>query len=332
MMIKSNVEEKFIKEVISSFDFKNANIRPIKTSGNVAYAIKTSKKEYFLRLSSSGQRGRSKNEIEAEIEFLKYLKKKHIPVSAPIKNKKGTSVISYNNHFGYIREFINGHDKQNPTNNEVRRFGELLGKFHNVIENFRTKNKRAHIFDIKTTRKHFIEDIPDIIKNGGSCKEKFIQLYKREINNLKLDKGLPKGTIHEDLGKRHVLWKGNEIVQMIDFDRSYYGPIILDLGQACRGWCFVDNWKKWSNSNFDSLLSGYSKYRKLNRHEQKSLIASIKFAVLERSLAFVLHYAYGERKKDEWSRGMDGLFKNLPAIVDNEKIINDIIRKIYERK
>ncbi|MBU2263161.1 hypothetical protein KJ750_00675, partial [Patescibacteria group bacterium] len=73
-------------------------------------------------------------------------------------------------------------------------------------------------------------------------------------------------------------------------DRSYYGKLIFDLGQACRGWCFVSDWKKWSNKNFRALIKGYEKERKLSSLEKKHLIDAIKFGILERGLAFALRY------------------------------------------
>jgi len=66
----------------------------------------------------------------------------------------------------------------------------------------------------------------------------FVIKFEKEISNLSFPKELPQGMIHEDLGKRHVLWQNNKISGILDFDRCYYGKLILDLGQAVRGWCF----------------------------------------------------------------------------------------------
>ena len=81
--------------------------------------------------------------------------------------------------------------------------------------------------------------------------------FRKEIFSLNFPKGLVRVRYMRTLGKRHVLWQNGKIAAIVDFDRSYFGFLILDLGEAVRGWCFVDNWRKWSDKNFKALIDGY---------------------------------------------------------------------------
>jgi len=289
--MKEKIPTSALNNILQGFDLGTVReIKPLVTSGNIAYTVETGDKTYVFRLSPSGARWRSKQEIDAELEIMDYLSKKKFPVSMSIIANNGNRIISWNKHFGYLREFIEAKPKLDPTIKEVKKFGELLGRFHNLVENYKTKNKRKHIWDLKETKKNFKQNKKIILKSNFAQKKDFIKIFEKEISQLNFPKDLPSGTIHEDLGKRHILWRGNEIVGVIDFDRSYYGRLILDFGQACRGWCFTDNWKKWSNKNFKALLDGYQSKRKLTDLEKKYLTDSIRFGILERSLSFCLRF------------------------------------------
>ncbi len=291
MLIKQKLPPAILKNLLKRFNLGIIKkIEPLATSGNISYIVYTNKKNYLLRLSPMGFRWRSMQEIDAELEIINYLLKKKFPVPKPITTQNGEQIISYKNHFGYLREFINARPKLNPTSDEVKQFGELLGQFHNLVKNYKTKHIRKHVWDLEETKKNFEQDKKMISKSNFGQKENFIKSFEKEIFSLNFPDGLSSGTIHEDLGKRHVLWHKNKIVGIIDFDRSYYGKLILDLGEACRGWCFVNNWNEWSNKNLYALINGYQNKKKLTNLEKKYLVDAIKFGILERSLSFCLRF------------------------------------------
>lgn len=282
--MKANITAKDIRKMLSQYDIgRIINIRKNKSWGNFSYNITTSTDKYTLRLCGSSARFRSRQEILAEIELINYLRRKRISTPASVANKSNQVLLSYKGLNGYLRKFCDGKKKMNPNKHELKIFGEMLSSFHNAVEGFKTKERREHAWDVTETKRFFEE-----IKTSLGDKDNFKKSYEQQLSRIKIPQALPKGMIHEDLGKRHVLWQKNKIVGIIDFDRSYYGPLILDLGQACRGWCFINNWKNWNNNNFKNLLSGYTKKRKLTLAEKKFLFTAIKFAILERALSFYL--------------------------------------------
>jgi homoserine kinase type II len=331
MLIKQTLSKNALKVILARFDLgKILKIEPVPTSGNIAYAIKTKDKKYFLRLSPEGKRARSQGEIAAELEFIRYLKKNKLPVVGPIKMKNGEEIIALVKHRGYLREFIRAEAKLAPSIKEIELFGEMLGWVHSVSQNYETKNKRKHIWNLSETQKYFIRKKQLILKSDFKGKNKFIDIFEKEIFSLDFPKKPPKGMIHEDLGKRHILWKKGKITAIMDFDRCYFGNLIDDLGQACRGWCFTDDWKKWSNDNFKALLRGYQKKRRLTNLEKHKLIDSIKFAILERALSFCVRYTEithdsKDREYALYSISPDGL---LGVIEKKRSNLEKIMKKL----
>jgi len=318
MLKKQKIPVKALGDILSNFDLdKIKKIKPFATSGNIAYIIKTNKGEYFLRLSPYGARWRSKKEILAEIELINYLYKNKFPIFVPLLARNNEPVISWRKHYGYIRRIIDGKAKLNPKTREVEIFGRALGFLHKLIKNYRTRYKRNHIWDLKQTRKYFEEDKKIILKSRFRNKKEFVDKFRENIYSLNFPNNLPSGTIHEDLGKRHIIWRKNKVAGFIDFDRSYYGKLVLDLGQACRGWCFVNDWKKWSNENFKALIRGYEKERKLSSLEKKHLIDAIKFGILERGLAFALRYILVTKDPEDEKYAWHSISNNgLMGIID----------------
>ena len=114
---------------------------------------------------------------------------------------------------------------------------------------------------------------------------------------------------------------------VLDFDRFYFAPLIFDLGQAIRGWCFLGDGQKWSQDNFKALISGYQTKRRLSPIEKKNLVDSIKFAVLERSLSFYSRYIYTTRDKAD----LDYAWFSLRQIMDILDKEGNRIEKILEK-
>lgn len=329
ILTKQELPSVTLKELLKKFDLGTIKkIKPLATSGNIAYIISTIKKNYLLRLSPLGFRWRSKQEIDAELEIINYLIKKRFPVPKPITAKNGGQIISWGNHFGYLREFINAKPKLNPNLEKVKQFGELLGIFHNLIDDYKTRHKRKHVWDLRETKKNFKHDKIIILRSNFAQKRNFIKRFEKEIFQINFPENLPSGTIHEDLGRRHVLWQRDKIIGIIDFDRSYYGKLILDLGQACRGWCFTNNWKRWDSKKFQALLRGYQSKRKLTNPEKKSLVDAIKFGILERSLSFCLRFIQVTNDPEDGKYALYSILENGPLgmVEENREKIEKFLK------
>jgi len=331
MLIIQELPLVVLKQLLRKFDLGVVKkVQPLATSGNISYIINTSGKKYLFRLSPFGFRWRSKQEIGAELEIINFLLKKKIPTPRPIITRGGEQIISWKNHHGYLREFIDAKPKLNPTLREIKQFGKLLGRFHNLVKNYETEHKRKHIWNLEETKKNFRQDEKLILKGDKGDfeqRKEFIKKYKKEIFSLNFPKNFPSGTIHEDLGKRHVLWQKDKIVGIIDFDRSYYGNLILDLGQACRGWCFTNNWRKWDNERFQTLLDGYQSKRRLSSLEKNFLVDAIKFGILERGLSFYLRFVttthdYEDKEYARYSISESGL---LGMVEKNREKIEEFL-------
>ncbi|MDP3990104.1 MAG: phosphotransferase [archaeon] len=297
------IVREFIKEKFKEQNEKILKINKLETSGNLTYKLKTAKKEYILRLCGIKKRQRTKNEVQAEVELINFLREKEIPVPKLI-NFRDDFVIILGDKAGICYEFIDGETTKKTTLTQCYLVGKMLGKIHNLTKNYKFKYPRKR-WGLEETRIKFGEVEGLFSTDEYLQKNNFIERLTSILNQLKFERNLPFGAIHEDLGKRHVLFKNNKINGLLDWDRSYSGPFILDLGQTIRGWCF-DDWKKLNHQKLTRLLDGYENQRKLSLIEKKSLLNAIKFAFIERVIAFVI-FAYNTNKKEYKNHAINDL-------------------------
>lgn len=326
MLRKEKILAGDLKKILTDYDLGEIiEVNPIPSSGNIAYLIKAEKGNFFLRICPSGPRYRSREEIASEIELLEYLSQNKFPVPVPYKKKNGQIIVFYKGKYGYLREYDDGEPFLNPNLDQIEQFGKILGQFHSLTAGFKTKNRRLHIFNSEETKKHFALNKKKIVHSKFKNATEFVSKVEKELDSMDFAQDLPSGMIHEDLGKRHVLWNKGKVASLIDFDRTYYGPLILDLGQALRGWCFVNNWTAWSNQNVRALLKGYQSKRKLTGTEKQFLFDAIKFGVLERSISFFLRFIEVTQDPKDAKFAYESAFDFLHMLEDNRDEFERII-------
>ena len=327
MLTKQKLPLPVLKKILKDYDLgKIKKIQPLATSGNITFLITTETGNFVLRLCPKGARWRSKEEILAELELIDYLLKNGFPAPRPVNKRGNQRVIGWQNHFGYLKEYGKGKVVLNPNLRQIQKFGKLVGWFHSLTKNYKTWHQRKHIWDLKETKKWFRQDKNKILNSNFKNAKEFVSKFEKEINSIFFPPRLPKGMIHEDLRKQHILWQNNKITSVLDFDRCYYGFLILDLGQAIRSWCFINNWTKWNNENLRAFVKGYIKRRKLKNIEKEYLFPAIKFAVLERALSFCLRYFEETKYKEDEKFAWYSIHKLLGILNDNKKEIQQIIK------
>jgi homoserine kinase type II len=276
------IERKFIE-----CGKKVKKVSKVETSGNRMYNVLTSSGEYVFRLCGNDARYRSREEIEAEVGLVNFLHSRDIPVIELLKIDEDF-VVSFGGRNGICYKFVDGEIAENPSLEQCYSVGKMLGMIHSATKDYEFCYPRKE-WGIEKTREKFCEVESLFLCDEFLCKYDFVERIKVVLDRLRFD-GLPRGPIHEDLGMRHVVFVDKDIGSVLDWDRSYTGFYVLDLGQAIRGWCF-DGWEKLNLKKFESFLNGYEGERKLSRDEKDALLDAVKFAFVERAIAFAV-YAY----------------------------------------
>ncbi|HEX3593780.1 MAG TPA: phosphotransferase, partial [Polyangiaceae bacterium] len=94
------------------------------------------------------------------------------------------------------------------------------------------------------------------------------------------DRTAPSGVIHGDLFRDNVLWQGERIAALIDFESVSHGPFAFDLMVTIHAWCYGD---AFCPELVSALLGGYHGVRRLEAAERAALavegaLAALRFA------------------------------------------------------
>jgi homoserine kinase type II len=79
---------------------------------------------------------------------------------------------------------------------------------------------------------------------------------------------LPRGVIHGDLFRDNVLWQGDRIVALLDWESASDGMLVYDLAVTLLAWCCGDS---FDFTLARALVAGYRELRELSPLEWTGL-------------------------------------------------------------
>ena len=193
-------------------------------------------KKYILRIATHSTDHLFRT--VGEMEWLKFLHERGIPVSMPLPMKDGRLVVSleFNNKYHAVCAFEKAKgshfERNNPktwNQNVIENFGFVMGSMHRETKEFQPSDKRykrgefdgGDIDGTDVLEKTFSQ-IPAIHEYANNLIPKLLALPKTKDTY---------GLIHNDLHPSNFLVKNNKI-HVFDFDDSIYGYFALDIGIA----------------------------------------------------------------------------------------------------
>jgi homoserine kinase type II len=109
---------------------------------------------------------------------------------------------------------------------------------------------------------------------------KIMRTLEDEIDYLTqyLEGKLPKGIIHGDLFSTNLLFRGDKLTAMLDFEAACRGKFIFDLATAVNALCFVDGY--YSLERFRYVMQGYESVRTLSLAEWDAFPNELRYSSL----------------------------------------------------
>lgn len=311
MVEKIKLEEKSISKILEKYDLgKVLEVYLIKKgSVHSNHVLTTTKGKFILRVYQE----RTNEQIILEMKLLKRLSNVALPIPKVILNMKKEFITEYENKKIGIFTFLEGeHIKdKDATLKQIESIGFYMGKFHKNLEGFKPKEVLSkHNYDEKWVRQLLVnvkKDLPDLPIS--------YQKYVLEtLDNLKISQ-LPQGLNHGDLHDDNVLFKGDNVSGILDFDDCFYGNILSDVGSGIAFWC-IDNEIDFKKCR--SFIKAYEKERKLTSKEKE-------FLYEQTQLFMLIHLMYWLWKRENWKNNIKPfkVLNNLKKIT-KEKFIKKI--------
>jgi homoserine kinase type II len=235
---------------------------------NSNYRLETSKGFFLLRECT----GRSRAGVEYELNVLDWLSLHNFPTSSVIRFCGGERWISGpGGSLLVLLEWLDGSEPL-PELVSVRAIARALGDLHQLPppsggwwrrENPNGREAAARLVEVIT---------PDDPAHFQFFLEEFERL------RLRLGEPLPGGLIHGDVFTDNTLFRGGELVAILDFEDACEDVFLFDVAMTIHGFCFPA--EDWRPDLARAFLDVYNERRALTVSERELLPTYLRWCPL----------------------------------------------------
>lgn len=248
---------------------------------NTGYHVWSGGRRYFLRVNE----GKTVEEVRFEVEVQTYLHAARFAVAELELPKEGSAWVEVSGKPALLFAYAPGEplSPKDVTPNHCRRLGEEIGRLHELAAGFGLS--RPNPFGPAWT----LEQVHRLEPSGPGDLEvaAALPLLREEVARVDLLPGAPRGLLHGDLFVDNVLWIGDRVSALLDWEMSCVDPFAYDLGVAVNAWCFRGSFLP---ERARALFAGYRFRRKLEPETASGLYAWSRYAALRFALARIHGY------------------------------------------
>jgi homoserine kinase type II len=234
--------------------------------------------------------GKTEADVRYEGAFLWHLGVQRFPTPQPLRTSSGEAfaAVPVAGHERLITVFpwTPGEEAQDGAiaPGHAGHLGEVLARLHLAGRGFGQRLDGIYTFERIAARVEGLRaraaDLPAIVAE-------VLPVLDEEIAFLRAERprgaALPVGNIHGDVFPDNVLWEGERIVAVLDFEQASRGRLAYDLAVTLLAWC----WEAPGRLSLPlgwALASGYQKVRPLDDEERartwvEARTAALRFAV-----------------------------------------------------
>lgn len=241
-------------------------------SVNTHYLLETSKGKFFLKIDEV----KTRQEARREIDLLLYLRSQRFVCPQPLADKQGRYLLEHEGKMVSVYPYLVGKifSENSLSLSQLENVGQALASLHlfgqtykKAVENRFRFERIAELYQAIRTQlppyfRHLVHILDDEIEHQ--------QQYAEER--------LPKGVIHGDLFADNLLFRGERVVAVLDFEAAGHGKFIYDLATAINALCYVDGY--YLIERFDALVRGYQNVRTLSLNEWDAFPNELRFSAL----------------------------------------------------
>jgi homoserine kinase type II len=239
---------------------------------NGSYCLETPRGRHLLRVET----GKGELDVKRELDLLIYLRKHGLPCPHPLTDRKGRVYRENRGQCVSLYRWLDLHAKRADrlTAARLETVGRALAELHVVgksykkgIENRFTFERVAELYvELRGRLPHYYR--------------KVVRTLDDEIAYLEhyLEQKLPRGIIHGDIRLEHLLFRGDKLIAILEFESACRGKFIFDLATAVNALCA--DVEGYDLKRFESLIAGYESVRPLSLAEWDAFPNELRLSAL----------------------------------------------------
>lgn len=241
-------------------------------SVNSNFAVETARGRFLLRIDEV----KGEAEVRREIDLLCFLRKHSFPCPHPVQDRLGRHYRIFENKCASVYRYLDGKvlspERLRPS--QLETIGRALGELHVIGRGYKKGIDNRFSFErISDLYLNVRDRLPNYFR-------KITRTLEDEIEYLTqyLEGKLPKGIIHGDIFCDNLLFRGDKLAGILDFEAACRGKFIFDIATAVNALCFIGG--NYSLERFRFLLQGYESVRTLSLAEWDAFPNELRFSSL----------------------------------------------------
>lgn len=274
MAVYTPIDRKELAEIIQDYGLgKLGTVKGIPAgSVNTNYVIETTKGKQLLRIDEV----KHELDVKREIDLLLFLRKYGFPCPQPTPDRAGRYYREVGGKYLTLYKWIEGRHVPvaKLTAPKLDAIGRTMAELHTLSKHFKKgiENRFAY------------ERVAEIYAGVRSKLPPYFKRITRtlddEVDYLKhyLENKLPKGIIHGDLFTDNVLFRGDKVIAVLDFEAASRGKFVFDLATAVNALCVHEH--AYQLDRFEALIGGYESLRPLSLAEWDAFPNELRLSAL----------------------------------------------------
>ncbi len=297
MAVYTELSQPFIEELANEYNFgRVAKVVGIpEGSVNSNYVIEAARGRFLVRVDEV----KSESEVRREIDLLAFLRKHSFPCPHPLQDRTGRFYRDYDSKCASVFRYHDGRvllaERLRPS--QLETIGRTLADLHVIGRGYKKGIDNRFSFER-------VADLYLSVRNRlPNYFRKVMRTIEDEIQYLTqyLEGKLPKGIIHGDLFADNLLFRGEKLTAVLDFEAACRGKFIFDIATAVNALCFIDGY--YSLDRFRCLLQGYESVRTLSLAEWDAFPNELRYSSLRFTITrlhdFFLRPVNGEQRTNK---------------------------------
>ncbi len=282
---------------------------------NYNFDAKTDRGEVIIRIMGYKLDEHNKKKKELEFKILNFLKENNFPyeIPVPIKNKSNNYLSRINEKNIWVYKKIIGDRVKKLNKEQIKEIAKALATYHKFIYKFKDY---SNINRDETWILNKFSEMRKVESNNKINKLVLDKIDFIEKSYLEIKKDFNENIIvnHSDFHKHNVLFQGNKVVAILDFDNLKIAPRAKDISYAIRAISIKNS--KLNNRTMNLFIKEYEKIWPLSKKEKQMIIP---YMIIDRCIVFWWFYEGMKKKKH----------KKYEYMLDSVNIIKNLQKQLH---
>jgi homoserine kinase type II len=274
-----------------------------KGSVNTNYHLWSGGRRWFLRLNE----GKTADDVAFEAEVLRFLAREGFPAAPLVLAQGGAAQVEVAGRPAMLFAFAEGQEleRTDVTPERCRRIGAEVGRLHALAPRF--ERARPNPYRWSRVSEWVRELEPD--GGGDALVAPSVPMLREELAGSVALPEAPRGLVHGDLFLDNVLWVGDRVSAVLDWEMSCVDALAYDLAVMVNAWCYGE---RFDPALARALLAGYREHAALDPATAGALYAYARYVALRYTASRIHAFHLAALPADrlawkDWTRYRDRL-------------------------